>query len=60
MVNSNTIKGAAKEAAGNVKAAAGKALGDKSMEAEGNADAAAGKAQKTAGKVETKVKSALK
>lgn len=60
MANSNTVKGAAKEAVGKTKAAAGNATGDKSLKARGESEGAAGKVQKTVGKVTTKVKSAAK
>ena len=60
MVNSTTVKGATKEAAGKVKAAAGKATDNPKLEGKGRADEAEGKIQKTAGKAKTAVKSALK
>ena len=42
MVNKDQVKGAAKQAKGSVKEAAGKATGSKKMEAEGKADKAVG------------------
>lgn len=59
MVNTNTIKGAAKEVAGKAKAAVGQATGKKDLEAKGRAEEAAGKVQKEVGKATTKVKSAV-
>ncbi|MFJ5486877.1 CsbD family protein [Hansschlegelia beijingensis] len=60
MVNKNTVKGAAKEAVGKTKEAAGKATGDRELEGKGKGEAAAGKVQKAVGKATTAVKSAVK
>jgi len=49
-MNKDTIKGAAKDAAGSIKRAAGKAVGNDRLAAEGAADKAAGKMQKAFGK----------
>ena len=59
MVNTNTVKGAAKEMAGKAKAAVGKATGEKDLEIRGRAEEAAGKAQKAVGKAISKARSAL-
>lgn len=50
------VKGASKEAEGNVKEAAGKVTGDKELEVEGKADQAEGKIRKAAGDVKDAVK----
>lgn len=60
MVDSNTVKGAAKDLLGKGKEAIGKATGNRSLEAEGKADQVAGKTQKTVGKVTDAARSALK
>lgn len=60
MVNKNTLKGAAKEAVGKVKAGLGQASGDKSLQARGKAEELAGKVQKAVGKATTRVKSSVK
>ncbi|HBH88490.1 CsbD family protein [Ponticaulis sp.] len=54
------LKGAAKEAEGKVKEAAGKATDDKKLEAEGEVDQAEGKARKVGGDVKDAVKDATK
>jgi len=48
-VDKDRIKGAAEQAKGAVKDAAGKALGDKKMETEGKLEKAAGKVRNTVG-----------
>lgn len=53
------IKGLANEAAGNVKQAAGKALGDKEMQAKGLAQEVKGEAQQAVGKAKETVKKAI-
>ncbi|MCR5878888.1 CsbD family protein [Phenylobacterium sp. J367] len=54
------IKGAAKDAKGTVKEAAGKATGNERLEAEGVADQAAGKVQKGVGNLKDAARDALK
>ncbi len=56
MVDSNQIKGGAKEIGGKIKEAAGNAVGNDRMAAEGLADQAEGKTQKNYGKVKDAVK----
>lgn len=53
------IKGMANEAAGTVKQAAGKAVGDRELQTEGAAQELKGKAQKAVGDVKDAVKSAV-
>lgn len=53
---SDKIKGAANEAAGNIKQGVGKATDSDRMRAEGAAQEAKGEAQKTEGKVKDSVK----
>lgn len=60
MVDSNQIKGGAKELGGNIKEAAGKLVGNERLQAEGEIDQAAGKTQKNYGKVKDAVKDELK
>ena len=48
-MDKDRIEGAAKQAKGNVKEAAGKVFGDKKLEAEGKADKIAGKVQNAVG-----------
>ena len=59
-MHKDTIKGAAKDAAGAMKKHAGRATGDERMEAEGLADQAEGKIQKTFGDAKEGVRKALK
>lgn len=59
MVNKDQVKGVAKQVAGSVKEAAGKATGDKETQAKGAAEKIAGKAQKTYGDAKEKIKKAL-
>lgn len=59
MVDSNQIKGGAKELGGNIKEAAGKLVGNERLQAEGVVDQAAGKTQKNYGKVKDAVKDEL-
>ncbi|MFD2236785.1 CsbD family protein [Aureimonas populi] len=56
MVDSNQIKGGAKEIGGNIKEAAGKAVGNERLQAEGQIDQVEGKTQKNYGKVKDAVK----
>ncbi len=59
-MHKDEIKGAAKEARGNVKDAIGKATGDKKLQADGAADKVEGAVQKAAGKVKEAARDALK
>jgi len=56
MVDSNEIKGGAKELGGKLKEAVGSAVGNDRMQAEGMADQAEGKTQKNYVKVKDAVK----
>jgi len=60
MVNRDQVTGAAKQAKGAVKDAAGKAVGNERLQAEGKADKIAGKVQKGYGDAKEKVRDALK
>ncbi|WP_206452737.1 CsbD family protein [Aurantimonas marina] len=60
MVDKNEIKGGAKEMGGNIKEAAGKAVGNERMEAEGTVDQAEGKTQKNYGKVKDAARDQMK
>jgi uncharacterized protein YjbJ (UPF0337 family) len=55
-MDKDRIAGAAKQAKGAVKDAAGKAVGDSKMQAEGKADKAAGKVQNAAGSAKDAVR----
>jgi uncharacterized protein YjbJ (UPF0337 family) len=55
-MNTNRIKGAAKQAKGVVKDATGKLIGDTKLQAEGKADKIEGKVQNTVGGLEDKLK----
>ena len=59
-MHKDTIKGAAKEAAGSVKKTVGRAAGDTQMEAEGAALEGEGAVQKTFGKAKDAVRDILK
>ncbi|MES2895713.1 MAG: CsbD family protein [Pseudomonadota bacterium] len=59
-MHKDTIKGAAKDAAGSIKQAAGKATGNERLEAEGAADRVAGKVQKGVGNLKDAARDALK
>ncbi|WP_312161697.1 CsbD family protein [Phenylobacterium sp.] len=59
-MHKDTIKGAAKEAVGSVKQAAGKATGDQRLEAEGAAEKLEGKIQKGVGDIKDAARDALK
>jgi uncharacterized protein YjbJ (UPF0337 family) len=59
-MHKDTVKGAAKDIAGSVKEAAGKATGNERLEAEGVADRAAGKAQKGVGNLKDAAREVLK
>jgi uncharacterized protein YjbJ (UPF0337 family) len=58
-VESDRIKGAAHQAKGAVKEAAGKMTGDKKVEAEGAAEKAAGKVQNAVGGLKDAAREAL-
>lgn len=59
MVNTDQVKGLAKQAKGAVKEAAGKATGNRQTQAEGTADKISGKVQKAYGDAKEKVKKSL-
>jgi uncharacterized protein YjbJ (UPF0337 family) len=59
-MHKDTVKGAAKDAAGSIKQAAGKATGDERLQAEGAADKVAGKIQKGVGNLKDAARDALK
>lgn len=59
-MHKDEIKGAAKQARGNLKEAVGKATGDRKLEADGALDKAEGKLQQAAGKVKEAARDALK
>jgi uncharacterized protein YjbJ (UPF0337 family) len=59
-MHKDEMKGAAKDAKGSMKQAAGKMTGDKRMEAEGAAEKTAGKVQKGVGNLKDAARNALK
>lgn len=59
-MHKDTIKGTAKEAAGSIKQAAGKATGNERLEAEGATEKTAGKIQKGVGNLKDAARDALK
>jgi uncharacterized protein YjbJ (UPF0337 family) len=59
-MHKDTVKGAAKEAKGSVKEAAGKATGNERLEAEGAGEKVAGKVQKGVGNLKDAARDALK
>lgn len=59
-MHKDEIKGAAKEARGNVKEAVGKVTGDRKLQADCAADKVEGSVQKAAGKVKEAARDALK
>jgi uncharacterized protein YjbJ (UPF0337 family) len=59
-MNKDRIEGAAKQAKGSLKDAAGKVLGDAKLQAEGKADKAEGKVQNAYGSLKDKAKEAGK
>jgi uncharacterized protein YjbJ (UPF0337 family) len=59
MVNKDQVKGAARQASGAVKEAAGKLTGSKKTEVKGAGEKAAGKVQKTYGDVKEKVRKSI-
>jgi uncharacterized protein YjbJ (UPF0337 family) len=60
MVDTDRIKGAAQQAKGAVKDAAGKIIGDQKLQAEGKADKAAGKVQSAVGGAKDAMRDAMK
>lgn len=59
-MHKDTVEGAAKDAKGSIKQAAGKATGNERLEAEGTADKVAGKVQKGVGNLKDAARDALK
>ncbi|MDB5475677.1 MAG: CsbD family protein [Phenylobacterium sp.] len=59
-MSTNRIEGAARKAAGSVKQAAGRLVGNERLQAEGAAEKAAGALQNAAGKVQDAVGNAIK
>lgn len=55
-MNKDQMKGRVKEAQGKIKAATGKAVGNKSMEGKGRIDQATGKAQASYGDLKNEIK----
>jgi uncharacterized protein YjbJ (UPF0337 family) len=55
-MDKDRIAGAAKQAKGSIKDAAGKALGDAKLQAEGKADKAEGKVQNAFGSLKERLK----
>jgi uncharacterized protein YjbJ (UPF0337 family) len=60
MMDKDRVKGAAHEAKGAVKEAAGKVMGDAKLEAEGAAEKSAGKVQNAVGGLKDAARDALK
>ncbi len=58
-MDEDRIKGAAQQAKGGIKDAAGKVTGDQKLQAEGKADKAAGKVQSAVGGMKDKAREAL-
>ena len=56
MPDHDRIEGAAKQAGGNIKEAAGKVTGDEKLQAEGRADQVEGKIQNTIGGIKDAVR----
>ncbi|CAN5863548.1 CsbD family protein [soil metagenome] len=59
-MHKDTVKGAAKDASGSIKEAAGKLTGNERLEAEGVAERATGKLQKGVGELKDAARTALK
>jgi uncharacterized protein YjbJ (UPF0337 family) len=59
-MHKDEMKGAAKDAKGSMKEAAGRATGDREMEAKGAAEKTAGKVQKGVGNLKDAARNALK
>ena len=55
-MNGDRVKGSLKEAKGNIKEAAGKALGDEKLKREGQADRVEGKVQNVVGGIKDTLK----
>jgi uncharacterized protein YjbJ (UPF0337 family) len=55
-MSGDRVKGSLKEAKGNIKEAAGKALGDEKLKREGQADQVEGKVQNTVGGIKDTLK----
>ena len=55
-MNEDRLKGSMKEAKGNIKEAAGKALGDEKLKREGQADQVEGKVQNAVGGIKDALK----
>ena len=59
-MHKDTVKGAAKDASGSIKEAAGKLTGNERLQAEGVGEQAAGKLQKGVGELKDAARTALK
>lgn len=59
-MHKDTVTGAAKEATGSIKEAAGKVTGNERLQAEGTAEKVAGKIQKGVGDLKDAARDALK
>jgi uncharacterized protein YjbJ (UPF0337 family) len=59
-VDQDRIKGSLKEAKGNIKEAAGKAMGDEKLKREGQSDQVEGKVQNVVGGIKDGIKDAVK
>ena len=59
-MHKDTVKGAAKDASGSIKQAAGKLTGNERLEAEGAAEKTVGKVQKGVGELKDAAANALK
>lgn len=59
-MHKDEIKGAAKQARGNIKEAVGKVTGDRKLQADAAADKVEGSVQKAAGQVKEAARKALK
>jgi uncharacterized protein YjbJ (UPF0337 family) len=59
-MHKDTIKGAAKDASGSIKEAAGKVTGNERLQAEGAAEKTVGKVQKGVGDLKDAARNALK
>jgi len=60
MVDEDRVKGAAQQAKGSLKDAAGKIAGDPKLQAEGKADKAAGKVRSAVGGAKDKIREATR
>ena len=59
-MHKDTVKGAAKDASGSIKEAAGKATGNERLQAKGAAEKTVGKVQKGVGELKDAARNALK